>query len=72
MASILLVALISYLAGIRGIALFFATMILYIPIYLAAGFITYYFRPRFVKHTPKYGDVDFRLTGPPGSSNNTC
>ncbi len=72
MASILLAALISYLAGIRGIALFFATIVLYLPIYLAAAFITTYFRPRFVKHTPKYGDVDFRLTGPPDSSNSTC
>lgn len=68
-ASILLAALVSYVAGFRGLAVFFATTFLWIPVYIVGAVVTSHFGPRLVKHTPKYGDADFRLTGPPDSPN---
>jgi hypothetical protein len=64
-ASLPLAALSSYLAGIRGTSLFIAVLFLWIPFYVVGAVVTSRFGPRFVKDTPKRGDLDFRLTGPP-------
>jgi hypothetical protein len=49
--------------GARGPTLFIGTLFLYVPIYFLTAFVEGAFFPRLMIDRPKYGDVDFHITG---------
>lgn len=64
--SLLLDVALCYFLGLHGMTLVAVACLAWLPLLMMAHFTALIVRPRLVLDNPKYGDVDFHITGPPG------
>lgn len=57
-----------YVLGLHGMALVAVACLAWLPIAVVVHLAALAIRPRLLVDRPKYGDVDFHITGPPSGA----